>query len=115
MRREFRPTGAEIIRDLKTQAIVVAAPFSFTLGLLASIFAIQSRIYVWTCAALEFGLVALTAHLFYYTFHLWAVYSILLASVVGFGDIHKPQALNSLYMQYFTWRVQVAQNNSSPV
>ncbi|PRQ39040.1 putative E3 ubiquitin-protein ligase MARCH [Rosa chinensis] len=102
-----------LIRDLKTQAIVVAAPFAFTLGLLASIFAIVLAIkeYIWTYAALEFGLVALTVHLFYSTFHMPAVYSILLASVVGFGI---SMTLNTLYMQYFTWRVQVSQNNSSP-
>lgn len=49
---------------------------------------------------------------FFSQFHLSAIYSILLASVVGFGI---SMSLNSLYMQYFTWRVQVAQNNSNPV
>lgn len=38
-----------------------------------------------------------------------AVYAILLAAVLGFG---MSISLNSLYMRYFAWRVQVPQNPS---
>ncbi|XP_058202164.1 uncharacterized protein LOC131316750 isoform X2 [Rhododendron vialii] len=102
-----------LIGNMKTQAIVVAAPFSFTLGLLASIIAVLLAIkqYIWTFAALEFALVAIILHLFYSWLQLAAVYAIMLSSVLGFGI---SIILNWLYIRHFTWRVQASQN-SSPV
>ncbi|KAG7576262.1 Zinc finger RING-CH-type [Arabidopsis thaliana x Arabidopsis arenosa] len=102
-----------LIRDLNKQAIYIAAPFSLTLGLLASIFAIVLAIreYIWTYAALEFALVGMLVHILYATVRLSATYSILFAGILGFGIA---VCLNSLYLHYFAWRVRIAEN-SSPV
>ncbi|XP_019100256.1 PREDICTED: uncharacterized protein LOC104722183 isoform X2 [Camelina sativa] len=102
-----------LIRDLNKQAIYIAAPFSLTLGLLASVFAIVLAIreYIWTYAALEFALVGMLVHILYATVRLSAIYSILFAGILGFGIA---VCLNSLYLHYFAWRVRIAEN-SSPV
>ncbi|CDY47182.1 uncharacterized protein LOC103851193 isoform X1 [Brassica rapa] len=100
-----------LIRDLKSQAIFVAAPFSFTLALLASTFAVVLAIreYMWTYAALEFALVALLVHLLYVTFGLPVVYSMLFAGILGFG---MAMCLNQLYICYASRLVRVPQNRN---
>ncbi|XP_018451437.1 uncharacterized protein LOC108822764 isoform X2 [Raphanus sativus] len=100
-----------LIRDLKSQAIFVAAPFSFTLALLASTFAVVLAIreYMWTYAALEFALVALLVHLLYVTFGVPVVYSMLFAGILGFG---MAMCLNQLYVCYSSRLVRVPQNRN---
>ncbi|XP_074339698.1 uncharacterized protein LOC141677592 [Apium graveolens] len=102
-----------LIHDLKTDAVVIAAPFSLMLGILASLLAIilASREYIWTYATFEFALVAMTLHLFYSMFRFKAVYAILISTVLGLGLC---TSLNLLYLRYFVRRLQVPQN-SSPV
>ncbi|KAL1803836.1 hypothetical protein ACET3Z_032483 [Daucus carota] len=102
-----------LIHDLKTDAVVIAAPFSLMLGLLASALAIilASRDYIWTYATFEFALVAMTLHLFYSICRLKAVYAILISALLGLGLC---TSLNAVYLRYFVRRLQVRQN-SSPV
>ncbi|KAL0414649.1 UNVERIFIED_CONTAM: hypothetical protein Sradi_1666600 [Sesamum radiatum] len=97
-----------LIQEMKNKALILAAPFSFTLALTASIFAVVLAIkeYIWTFAALEFALVALTLHFFYSLLHLPAIYAILISSFLGLGIA---VLLNSLYMKLFSWRVRVPQ------
>ncbi|CAH8356688.1 unnamed protein product [Eruca vesicaria subsp. sativa] len=101
-----------LIRDLGTQAIYLAGPFSLTLGLLASVFAIVLAIreYIWTYAALEFALVGMLVHLLFSTVRLPAIYSILFAGILGFGIA---VCLNSLFLNYLAWRLRVAENSNS--
>ncbi|KAF8051496.1 hypothetical protein N665_1715s0006 [Sinapis alba] len=102
-----------LIRDLNRKAVYIAGPFSLTLGLFASVFAsvLAIKEYIWTYAALEFGLVGVLVHLLYTIVRLPAIYSVLFAGILGFGIA---VCLNSLYLYYFSWRVRVAQN-SNPV
>ncbi|EOA20723.1 hypothetical protein CARUB_v10001043mg [Capsella rubella] len=98
-----------LIPELKSQAIFVAAPFSFTLSLLASSFAVilAIREYIWTYAALEFALVALTVHLLYTTLGVPVVYAMLFAGILGFG---MTMGLNLLCICYSSQHVRFQQN-----
>ncbi|XP_043709613.1 uncharacterized protein LOC122658636 [Telopea speciosissima] len=95
-----------LVHEMKSQAVLFAAPFSITLGIMGSVFAVSLAIkeYTWTYTALEFVFVAVTLHLFYSLLHLKPVYSILLSSFLGFGIA---MAVNSLYLHIYAWRVQV--------
>ncbi|KAJ0979709.1 hypothetical protein J5N97_015183 [Dioscorea zingiberensis] len=105
-----------LVSDLKSHAIMIAAPFSLTLGLLGSIFAIilASREYVWAYSAFQFSLVVVFLHFFYTMIELKAVFAILIASLAGFGIA---MGVNSVCLQFLSWRERVLQARmiSNPV
>lgn len=104
-----------LIKKMKTQALILAAPFSFTLGIITSIFAviIASKEYIWTYAALEFALLALILHLFYSILQFSEIYAILIASFLGLGSA---MLVNSLYARLYSFCFQTAEpSNPNPV
>ncbi|XP_057771926.1 uncharacterized protein LOC130991630 isoform X2 [Salvia miltiorrhiza] len=102
-----------LTEDMKTEALMISAPFAFTLGLTSSIFAIVVALkeYAWTYAALEFALVALVLHIFYSLLHFSAIYAILIASFLGLGTA---VLLNTIYTRFCCWRSRDTQP-SEPV
>ncbi|XP_012827944.1 PREDICTED: uncharacterized protein LOC105949196, partial [Erythranthe guttata] len=102
-----------LIVEMKNQALILAAPFSFLFGLTSSIFAVllAKPEYIWTFSALEFALVALILHISYALLHLPPIYSILISSFLGLG---LAILVNTLYMGLFSWRIRAAQT-ANPV
>ncbi|XP_058076013.1 uncharacterized protein LOC131224718 isoform X2 [Magnolia sinica] len=105
-----------LVIDLKSQAIMIAAPFSFSLGLLSSLFAIvlACREYVWAYSAFQFCLVVSFLHIFYTMIEVPAVYAVLFAALMAFGIA---MSVNSLVLRIFARRAQLVrtQTNLSPV
>ncbi|PIA61701.1 hypothetical protein AQUCO_00300913v1 [Aquilegia coerulea] len=92
-----------LIPDMKANALALAAPFAFTLGLLGSMFAIV--------LAFEFALVALNLHIFYTILRLNATYAILLSAVLGFGIA---LSVNSLYLYISVYRARLEERQINP-
>ncbi|XP_047333227.1 E3 ubiquitin-protein ligase MARCHF8-like [Impatiens glandulifera] len=98
-----------MIHDMQAKVIIVAAPFSVVLGLLASILAVSLAIkeYIWKYTILEWGFVAIILLYLYYVLNVEVVYVITLSSAMGFGIVI---GLNFLYIQYSTSLFDVTEN-----
>ncbi|GKV12222.1 hypothetical protein SLEP1_g23401 [Rubroshorea leprosula] len=104
-----------LVSKMKSSAIAISLPFSCILGLLASMTSttMVRKKYVWFYATLQFGLVVLSAHLFYTFLHIQAVISVLLSTFVGFG---MTMCGTSILYEVFKWlRSRHGQSNEQPV
>ncbi|KAK8540145.1 hypothetical protein V6N13_048769 [Hibiscus sabdariffa] len=100
-----------LVSNMKSGAIAISLPFSCILGLLASMTSttMVRRKYVWIYAAIQFGLVVLSAHLFYSLLHVQAVLSVLLSAFVGFGSTMCGTSI--IYEVSRVWRRRRAEPN----
>ncbi|EOY07804.1 Binding protein, putative isoform 1 [Theobroma cacao] len=100
-----------LVSKMKSGAIAISLPFSCILGLLASMTSttMVRRKYVWIYATVQFGLVVLSAHLFYSLLHIQAVLSVLLSAFVGFGGTMCGTSI--LYEVSRGWRRWRAESN----
>ncbi|KAI3412816.1 RING-CH-type domain-containing protein [Psidium guajava] len=93
-----------LVGKMGSGAIAISLPFSCILGLLAAMTSstMVQRRFVWIYATLQFGLVVLSAHLFYSLLHMQAVLSVLLATFAGFG---MTMCGTSVLVEFSKWRV----------
>lgn len=93
-----------LVGKMGSGAIAISLPFSCILGLLASMTSstMVHRRFVWVYATIQFGLVVLSAHLFYSLLHMQAVLSVLLATFAGFG---MTMCGTSFLVEISKWRV----------
>ncbi|XP_044473362.1 E3 ubiquitin-protein ligase MARCHF7-like [Mangifera indica] len=96
-----------LVGKMKSGAIAISLPFSCILGLLASLASttMVRRKYVWIYAVIQYGLVVLSAHLFYSLLHLQALLSVLLAAFAGFGIT---MCVNYFLGEVLSWRIRWA-------
>ncbi|GLT69758.1 hypothetical protein SLA2020_418840 [Shorea laevis] len=104
-----------LVSKMKSSAIAISLPFSCILGLLASMTSttMVRKKYVWFYATLQFGLVVLSAHLFYTFLRIQAVISVLLSTFVGFGMTMCGTSI--LYEVFKWWRSRHVQSNEQLV
>ncbi|XVF07926.1 hypothetical protein REPUB_Repub06bG0181400 [Reevesia pubescens] len=100
-----------LVSKMKSGAIAISLPFSCILGLLASMTSttMVRRKYAWIYATIQFGLVVLSAHLFYSLLHIQAVLSVLLSAFIGFGSTMGGTSI--LYEVSRGWRRRRAESN----
>ncbi|XWS59689.1 hypothetical protein CRYUN_Cryun08bG0143500 [Craigia yunnanensis] len=100
-----------LVSKMKSGAIAISLPFSCILGLLASMTSttMVRRKYAWIYGTIQFGLVVLSAHLFYSLLHVQAVFSVLLSAFVGFGSTMCGASI--LYEVSRGWRRRRAESN----
>ncbi|XP_022767365.1 uncharacterized protein LOC111311854 isoform X2 [Durio zibethinus] len=100
-----------LVTKMKSGAIAISLPFSCILGLLASMTSttMVRRKYVWIYATIQFGLVVVSAHLFYSLLHVQAVLSVLLSAFVGFGSTMCGTSI--IYEVSRGWRRRYAESN----
>ncbi|GMI64676.1 hypothetical protein like AT3G09760 [Hibiscus trionum] len=100
-----------LVSNMKSGAIAISLPFSCILGLLASMTSttMVRRKYVWIYATIQFGLVVLSAHLFYSLLRIQAVLSVLLSAFVGFGSTMCGTSI--IYEVSRVWRRRHAESN----
>ncbi|KAJ3697574.1 hypothetical protein LUZ61_001279 [Rhynchospora tenuis] len=93
---------------MKHHAVMIAAPFSLTLGILGSILSVSSacREHSWAYSAFQFTFVAVFLHISLSVLQLHVALAILLASFAGFG---LTAGLNFLCLEIIAWRVAAIQ------
>ncbi|KAF5750364.1 putative protein binding protein [Tripterygium wilfordii] len=93
-----------LVGKMGSGAIAVSLPFSCILGLLASMTSttMVRRKYVWVYATIQFGLVVVSAHLYYSLVRMQAVLSVMLSSFTGFGTT---MCGTTILSEVLNWRI----------
>ncbi|XP_051120265.1 uncharacterized protein LOC127244026 isoform X2 [Andrographis paniculata] len=92
-----------LVGKMRSRAIAISLPFSFVLGILASMTSstLAKRRFVWLHAVVQFALIVFFAHIFYNLVHVQAVLSILLSTFAGLGMAISG---SSLLVEFLRWR-----------
>ncbi|XP_039121689.1 uncharacterized protein LOC120258348 [Dioscorea cayenensis subsp. rotundata] len=95
-----------LVADNGFTALAIAVPFSFILGLLASMTSstMVAGTCTWIYSSVQFVLVVLFAHLFYSMFHMQSIMSVVLATFTGFAIT---MCGSSIIVEFLRWRIRL--------